>query len=234
MTLIHPYLSSSKANLYEVSDGRTRVLLECGCTFKRLQSLVGFRIGSQFSGCLVTHEHSDHSKSAMQLAKRGVAIYATPGTLEALKLTGSQYLTYPCEYNEPRKIGSLTAMAFPTVHNASQPCGWVISSSKTGESLVFATDTYRIGYKFNGATEIAIECNYANDLISDDIPELVRRRIEHSHMSLEACRDFLMAQDLSTVRRIWLVHLSRERSSAERFRRYIEETTGVRTLVAEE
>lgn len=233
MTLIHPYLSSSKANLYEVCDGRTRILLECGCTFKTLQSIIGFKT-TMYAGCLITHEHSDHSKAASQLAKRGMAIYATPGTLEALKLSNGKNIVYPCEYNEPRKIGSLTVMAFPTVHNAAQPCGWVISSTKTGESLVFATDTYRIGYKFAGATEIAIECNFATDLISDDIPEIVRRRIEHSHMSLEACRDFLMAQDLSTVRRIWLVHLSRERSSAERFRRYIEETTGVRTLVAEE
>lgn len=232
MTLIKPYLSSSKANLYEVCDGRTRILVECGCTFKQLQANIGFKT-TMYAGCLITHEHSDHSKAAIQLAKRGMAIYATPGTLEALKLDNPKYLTYPMEYNEPRKIGSLTAMAFPTVHNAAEPCGWVITSTKTGESLVFATDTYRIGYKFAGATEIAIECNYATELVSDDLPEIVRRRIEHSHMSLEACKEFLLAQDLSTVGRIWLVHLSRERSKAEEFRRYIEDATGVRTLVAE-
>ena len=233
MTLLKPILSSSKANLYEVSDGRTRILLECGCTYKQLQTLCGFHAASNYAGCLITHEHSDHSKAAMQLAKRGVAIYATPGTLEALRLNERHYRTHPVEYNTPVKLGSFQILAFPTVHNAAQPCGWVITSSRSGESLVFATDTYRIGYKFEGASEVAVECNFAKDLISDELPETVRRRIEHSHMSLEACRDFLLAQDLTTVRRVWLVHLSRERASAERFRRFIEDATGVRTLVAE-
>lgn len=232
MTLIKPYLSSSKANLYEVSDGRTQLLLECGCTFKQMQDLLGFRM-TGYAGCLITHEHGDHSLAASQLAKRGVAIYATPGTLEALHLKGYYYKTVPMEYGKPVRINTLTAMAFPTVHNAAQPCGYVITSETTKESLVFATDTYNIGYKFAGATEIAIECNYSRELMSDNLPDQVRRRIEHSHMSLEACRDFLVAQDLSTVKRIWLVHLSRERSDAEEFRKYIEKATGVRTVVAE-
>jgi len=232
LTLIKPYLSSSKANLYEVSDGRTAVLLECGTTFKNMQTLLGFKM-SGYAGCLITHEHGDHSLAATQLAKRGVAIYATSGTLEALHLGGNYYKTVTLEYLKPVKINTLSVMAFPTIHNAAQPCGFVITSTHNQESLVFATDTYKITYKFAGATEIAIECNYSEDLISDDLPDPVRRRIEHSHMSLESCREFLLAQDLSTVRRIWLVHLSRERSDAEQFRKYIEESTGVRTVVAE-
>ena len=227
MTMFHPFLSSSKANLYEVTDGRTKVLLECGCTMKQLQEMIGFHTSS-YDGVLITHEHGDHAKAAYQLAKRGVAIYATPGTLEALNLVGHRFFLYPMEYYQTMNVGSLKVMAFPTVHNAAQPCGYVISSERAHESLVFATDTYRIAFKFEGATEIAIECNFATDLISDDLPE-----IEHSHMSLEACKEFLMAQNLKTVKRIWLVHLSRERSKAEDFRRYIEDATGVRTLVAE-
>lgn len=230
--MLKPYLSSSKANLYEVSDGRTQVILECGCTFAQMQSLMGFRMNG-YAGCLITHEHGDHSLASTQLARRGVAIYATQGTLEALHLREHYYKTITMEYGQPVQIGTLSAMAFPTVHNASQPCGFVITSERTGDSLVFATDTYKIGYKFKGATEIAVECNYSKDLISDGLPDNVRRRIEHSHMSLEACRDFLLAQDLSTVKMIWLVHLSKERSNAEMFRKAIEEATGVKTVVAE-
>lgn len=230
--MLKPYLSSSKANLYEVSDGRTQVILECGCTFAQMQSLMGFRMNG-YAGCLITHEHGDHSLASTQLARRGVAIYATQGTLEALHLREHYYKTITMEYGQPVQIGTLSAMAFPTVHNASQPCGFVITSERTGESLVFATDTYKIGYKFKGATEIAVECNYSKDLISDGLPDNVRRRIEHSHMSLEACKDFLLAQDLSTVKMIWLVHLSKERSSADQFRETIEKATGVKTVVAE-
>lgn len=230
--MLKPFLSSSKANLYEVTDGRTQVILECGCTFKQMQDLLGFRM-SGYAGCLISHEHGDHSLASTQLAKRGVTIYATPGTLDALHLSGYYYKTVPMDYGKPVKIGTLTAMAFPTVHNAAQPSGFVITSEHTGESLVFATDTYKIAYKFKGATEIAVEANYQKGMISDDLPEIVRNRIEHSHMSLEACKDFLLAQDLSSVKLIWLVHLSKDRSNAEMFRQTIEEATGVKTVVAE-
>lgn len=233
MSLLKPYLSSSKANLYVVDDGRTKMILECGCTFKQLQDLLGFRT-SGFAGCMVTHEHSDHSLAAVQLAKRGMAIFATPGTLEALRIADFRYNAHPLEYGKPRMVSTLEIMAFPTVHNAAQPCGFLITSRQKGESLVFATDTYKIGYRFDGVTEIAVECNYSKDLFSDQLPEAVKRRIMHSHMSLESCRDFLLAQDLSTVRKIWLVHLSAERSNAEEFRREIQRATGVKTVVAEQ
>ena len=232
MSLIKPYLSSSKSNLYVVDDGRTKMILECGCTFKQLQDHLGFRTAG-YAGCLITHEHSDHSLAATQLAKRGVAIYATPGTLEALKLAEYRYNVTPMQYGKVYPVGTLELLAFPTIHNAAQPCGFVITSRKNQETLVFATDTYSVGYRFEGATEIAVECNYSRELFSDDLPEIVRRRIMHSHMSLEACREFLLAQDLKTVRRIWLVHLSAERSDAEAFRRTIQKATGVKTVVAE-
>lgn len=232
MTLIKPYLSSSDANLYTVDDGRTKFILECGCTFKRMQDLLGFRTAG-YAGCLITHEHSDHSLAATQLARRGVAIYATPGTLEALRLAEYKYNVVPMEYGKPYMVSTLEVMAFPTIHNAAQPCGFVVTSRIKGETLVFATDTYKIGYRFEGATEIAVECNYSKEMFSDELPDAVKRRIMHSHMSLESCRDFLLAQDLKTVRRIWLVHLSAQRSNAELFRREIQRATGIRTVVAE-
>lgn len=230
MSMLKVYLSSSDGNLYEVSDGNTRLLLECGVSFKRLQKLAGFRTGA-WAGCLITHEHKDHGKAAKDLEKRGVAIYATLGTLEALGLSKS-HKARPLAYMEPVQIGSLQVMAFRTIHNAAEPCGFVITSQRTGQSLFFATDTYRIRHRFVGLTEIAVEANHSEKLLNDGLPEVVLNRIRHSHLSLESCLEFLKAQDLTHVEKITLCHLSRERSSAEDFRRVIEEATKITVNIA--
>lgn len=230
MAMLKSYLSSSDGNLYEVSDGKTRVLLECGVAFKKLQQLAGFRTGA-WAGCLVTHEHGDHAKAAKKLAERGVAIYATSGTLEALGLENS-HKARPLEYMNPVQVGSLSVMAFRTIHNTKEPCGFVVTSERTGQSLMFATDTYRIPCRFVGLTEIAVEANYSEKLIKDDLPQVVIDRIRHSHLSLEACIEFLKAQDLSRVEKITLCHLSRSRASAEDFRRVIEDEVKIPVNIA--
>ena len=48
--------SSSHGNAYVVSDRDTRILLECGISYKQLQKLAGFAL-SDFRACLVSHEH---------------------------------------------------------------------------------------------------------------------------------------------------------------------------------
>lgn len=232
MTMLHTYLSSSSGNLYEVNDGSTRLMLECGCTFSQLQKLAGYRTGV-WAGCLITHEHGDHAKSAKMLHQRGVKIYATEGTLDAIGL-GAVKTIKPVVYMEPVEIGTFSVMPFRTIHNAQEPCGYVIRSNRIGECLVFATDTYKIPYRFTGVTEIAVEANYTEKLLETNtgIPDVVLNRIRHSHLSLESCLEFLRAQDLSKCERITLVHLSRARSSADEFREVIQQETKIETIIA--
>jgi hypothetical protein len=51
-------------------------------------------------------------------------------------------------------------------------------------------------------------------------------------MSLETCKGFLRANDLSRVQEIWLLHLSDANSDAARFKREIQELTGKVVYVA--
>ena len=77
------YASSSSGNCYAVSDGQTKILLECGVSHKKLQKMVGFSL-SDFAACLVTHEHNDHAKCALDLIRDGMTVYMSEGTAEAL------------------------------------------------------------------------------------------------------------------------------------------------------
>ena len=79
-----------------------------------------------------------------------------------------------------------------------------------------------------------IECNYSLDILNENgtIPNIVRNRTIKSHMSYDTCKETLLANDLSIVNNIVLIHLSDNNSDAERFRKGIEEATGKTTFVA--
>ena len=66
--------SSSHGNAYIISDKETRILLECGLSRKKLQTLAGFTL-SAFSACLVSHEHKDHSGCVADLIAAGIPVY---------------------------------------------------------------------------------------------------------------------------------------------------------------
>lgn len=53
---IESLASSSHGNLYVVSDGDTKLLLECGVSYKKLLKLTNFDV-SQFRACLLSHSH---------------------------------------------------------------------------------------------------------------------------------------------------------------------------------
>jgi phosphoribosyl 1,2-cyclic phosphodiesterase len=60
----------------------------------------------------------------------------------------------------------------------------------------------------------------------------LKTRILKSHFSLKNVKKFLLANDLSRVKEIWLIHLSDGNSDAELFKREIQELTGKMVFVA--
>ena len=197
--------SSSAGNAYVVSDQETRILLECGISHTKLQKLSGFKL-SEFAACLVTHEHKDHAKSVQELLGRGMEVYMSQGTADALEIEGVTTVESMEQFN----VGSLDIVPFATFHDAREPLGFLIKSKVDGEILAFATDTVNLRYKFPGLTILAIEANYDKAILErcERMPEKVRYRITNSHMEIETLCDYLRSLNLSTCREIHLLHLS--------------------------
>ena len=197
--------SSSAGNAYIVSDQETRILLECGISHTKLQKLSGFKL-SEFAACLVTHEHKDHAKSVQELLGRGMEVYMSQGTADALEIEGVTTVESMEQFN----VGSLDIVPFATFHDAREPLGFLIKSRVDGEILAFATDTVNLRYKFPGLTILAIEANYDKAILErcERMPEKVRYRITNSHMEIETLCDYLRSLNLSTCREIHLLHLS--------------------------
>ena len=197
--------SSSAGNAYVVSDNDTRILVECGVSHKKLQKLSGFSL-SEFQACLVSHEHKDHAKAVEELIGRGMAVYMSPGTADALETDGVELIENMEQFN----VGSLDIVPFTTFHDAAEPLGFLIKSRVDGDVLAFATDTVNLRYKFPGLNILAIEANYDKHILErcERMPEKVRYRIANAHMEIDTLCDYLRSLDLSQCREIHLLHLS--------------------------
>lgn len=197
--------SSSSGNAYIVSDKDTRILLECGVSHSKLQKLSGFKL-SEFQACLVSHEHKDHAKSVAELISRGMEVYMSQGTAEALETDGVTLIESMEQFN----VGSLDIVPFTTFHDAAEPLGFLVKSRVDGDVLAFATDTVNLRYKFPGLNILAIEANYDKAILErcERMPEKVRYRITNSHMEIDTLCDYLRSLDLSQCREIHLLHLS--------------------------
>ena len=178
--------------------------------------------------------HKDHCKAVGDVIKAGIDVYLSAGTKEALGIDGHRIKVVKAR--EQFRIGTFTILPFETEHDAKEPLGYLIYSSATGDKLLFATDTYYIRYKFQGLTHIMVECNYASDILQLNIqegliPEGLKNRLLESHFSLANVKSFLLANDLSRVQEIYLMHLSSGNSDAERFKREIQEVTGKQVII---
>lgn len=225
--------SGSSGNAYRISDGDTALLLDAGTPLQRIKQALNFRV-RDLAGCLITHAHGDHAKAAGDLAKAGVDVYTSQGTIDACRLTGHRMK--PVKALQEVMIGTFAVLPFDVQHDAPEPLGFLLTSRRTGEKLLYFTDTYYLKYRFTGLTHIMGECNYSMDIVEQSVrngyipPELVPRLIK-SHMSLEHFLDLLKANDLHEVKQIYLLHLSNNNSDAERFREAVQKLTGTEVYV---
>lgn len=227
MIQIKTLATGSKGNCYHITDGSTPLLLECGINFKDIQKGVNFET-SRLGGVLVTHEHKDHCKGVESVLTRGLDVYMSNGTQEALQLDHHRIKTV--ESKKQFKVGSWTILPFDVQHDVNEPLGFLLQSDN-GSKLLFATDTYYVKYRFKGLTHIMIECNYDQQSLDDNVENgrihpAMRNRVMRSHFSLENLIDFLEANDLSEVEEIHLLHLSDSNSNEERIRTNVARATG--------
>jgi len=220
-----------------VDDGKSVLLLEAG--IRKRTILAGYMdLLMRVHGCLITHEHQDHAKAALGLPMAGIDVYASGGTFSALNAEKDRrnYRLHSIKAGEQFTLGTWTVLPWEAQHDAAEPLGFLLHSKETRDKLIFATDTYFIPNTFRGLTYIMVECNYDRTLLDRNIsagsvPESLRPRLVRSHFSLDNVRTFLTANDLSTVQRIYLLHVSNQNGDKDAFRRDIEALTGIPVTV---
>lgn len=226
--------SGSSGNCYLLQNENETLVLECGLSYKTILQGLNFNL-SNVVGCLVTHEHKDHSKAIRDVVNNGIDVYSSSGTLKAIDI--EIYRTKIIKSEKQFTIGGFTILPFQAQHDAAEPLGFLIQHSNIGK-LLFITDSYYCQYKFTGLDHIMIECNYSMEILNKNIEEnlvhpVLANRLLKSHFNLENVKEFLKATDLTTVKEITLIHLSDSNSNAAEFKNEIERLTGKVVYIAD-
>ena len=213
--------SGSKGNCYLVDDSKTKILIECGIPWKQIQRKLDFNT-SEIQACLISHMHQDHCKAIKELEKFGIPCHTPENIKPGVPINDRPIAAFD--------IGTWRVYTFDAVHDV--PCyGFLLSSAVSGEKLFYLSDSAYCKYRFPDMNFIMIGCNYDADLLNESIAEGTvdrseRHRLIHAHASLQTVKEMLLANDLSMVQGIYLLHLSNRNADGERFKKEIQEITG--------
>uniref|UniRef100_A0A6M3LX00 Putative beta-lactamase superfamily domain n=1 Tax=viral metagenome TaxID=1070528 RepID=A0A6M3LX00_9ZZZZ len=225
------FASSSKGNLYTVDDGETKLLIECGIPWAKIQRALDFKT-SEVAGVLLSHADLDHSCGLKEVLRHGLDVWSSEEALNGHESHRSHIVTPLI----PFRIGTWEITGLDGAHDDEGCLAWLMEN-RLGERFLFATDMAYIQYQCPGLQVLAIEANFDEDLLranvaNGTIDQAHKKRVYESHLSLQRVVAFLKANDLSRLREVHLVHLSNLNSDAAKFRRIIQSLVGVPVYIA--
>jgi phosphoribosyl 1,2-cyclic phosphodiesterase len=174
---------------------------------------------SCLDGILVTHEHTDHSRSVGSLIRRyQLPLYANQRTIEAMRPTLGKIrdeLVRPFISNQPFAIGDLAVAGFRTAHDAAESVAYRIDTRLGAVSV--CTD---LGWpdpvllnQLAGSRLVLVEANYDPVMLAaGPYPRLTKQRIasDWGHLSnLDSARAILSLIEQGTEHFV-LAHISQE------------------------
>lgn len=225
--------TGSSGNCYILENEKEALIIELGLNFSKIKEALNFDL-TKVVGAVISHCHLDHAKGMKQALDNGIEVYASAGTFDFFSI--KHHNAKIIKSKQAFQIGNFKILPFDVHHDVAEPLGFLIDHEETGRCL-FVTDTTYIDYTFPNLNNIIIEANYCEEIIKEKLGstwqgEFLKNRILKSHMSLNTCRDTLLANDLSQVQKIVLIHLSDSNSDERKFKKVIEEATGKIVYVA--
>lgn len=221
--------TGSKGNGYVLETDNEALIIECGSSYREAMNAIAYD-RQKVVGCVVSHEHGDHTKYINEYLNAVIPVATTQGTWNALQGSGkikSPFAPIICRHRETMTFGNFEVTPFNVHHDAAEPVGFYIWHEKCG-GIVFATDTDRIAERFEAPDYVMIECNYDIEMLmaNTHLPRETKDRIINSHMSLHHCAEVLRSMDLRQCLGIVLIHLSDDNSHEQYFVDTIRKATG--------
>ena len=205
--------SGSKGNATLVFTQEATILIDVGTTVKVIEEELAkyHKTISDIDAVLITHNHIDHIRSLKSFS---------PKKIYALEKTVPGSLSNVIKIKEPFKVKDAVITAFPTSHDAINPCGYMIESDQ--ERLVYMTDTGT--YLSNNTPVIKnpdyliIESNHdiRMQLLTHRPMELIQRIFsDYGHLCNEDSAFAALEIIGDKTQEIILAHLSEEANTPE-------------------
>lgn len=225
--------SSGNCYVLESSKGSCLVL-ESGVSYKKIEKYINYK-PSLVVGCLITHEHEDHSKYFNSYESNGISCFMSNGTNQAL--TGSDKLNInPVNIGKWNKLKDFSFYPFKVKHDAKEPINYVVFHDEMG-MMVFITDASSINQCISSPEHWLIEANYSEKELMDsklngDINCYLSDRIYDNHLSIEKTIDILKRNGGDKSKTITLCHLSNTNADASKFKKLVRSEIGLMCDIA--
>lgn len=220
--------SGSSGNCIYVGTEATHLLVDVGISCKRIMeglNKLGLA-GGDIDGILITHEHSDHINGLGVISRKfGIPVYATRGTIDAIKEIGSlgkidNELFCEIEADEKFVLKDITVNPMKISHDAAQPVAYRFQHGKSKIAVVTDLGTYD-EYTvecLKGMDALMLEANHdINMLQVGPYPYYLKQRIlgNKGHLSNELSGKLINRLLHDHLKTICLGHLSKENNLEE-------------------
>ncbi len=220
--------SGSKGNGTLVRSGDTIVLVDCGFTVKETCLRLA-RLGlspEDLSAVVVTHEHGDHIRGVLPLARRyRLPVHMTFGTLRAISAPGSRHSLAGVTVQEVRpgrrfSVGTVEVLPVPVPHDALEPCQYVFEAGtrRTGVLTDLGSVTPHVVEAYATCDALLLECNHDPELLArGPYPPSLKRRVggARGHLSNQQAGSLVTVLERNRLQHLVLSHLSEQNNTPE-------------------
>ena len=214
--------SGSRGNSALLQSDETNLLIDCGFSLRQTEkrlAIIGIN-PNDINAIVVSHHHSDHSKSALRASEKWDArLYSNLETAMRLGLKPiDQVRTFSSL--ERIQIGpDLSFLPVPVPHDDADNVGLIVSNGE-GRRAGIVTDlgesTLELMRHLEGCQHISIESNYdMNRLMNGPYPQSLKQRItgRGGHLSNSQTAEILGDLLHPNLSSIVLCHLSEKNNA---------------------
>lgn len=217
--------SGSGGNSVYIESGKSSLLIDAGFSGKEICSRMSQinREMDTVDAICVTHEHRDHVAGVGVLARKysHLKVWGNEGTIRgAERITKRIGTAQEFDTGDYISIGDLEVRSFSTLHDTSDPVGYIVSDGTF--SLGYCTDTGHVSHlmakRLAQCDALILEFNHDPDLLRmGPYPLQLQQRVRsrHGHLANEDSATLLDALCHDKLQSVVLAHLSETNNTAE-------------------
>ncbi len=214
-----PLASGSKGNSIYVGTDKTKLLFDCGVSFKQLKErLEKISVDiKEIEGVIISHEHIDHIRAVDMITKEtDIPIICNSDTAKAIAQNTKRRPRFKIfATGEPFSFRDITIHPFSVQHDCVDPVGFTITTSdiKIGLCTDLGFATRLVIEHLKDCNILYLESNHDEELVhACSRPQTYKTRVlsRQGHLSNSAATKVLKEVYHSDLNHLYLAHLSEE------------------------